>query len=95
MRNPSPPNPFDLIETQIELFENLNRRLEELDAWRKLHPTHAVEITATHEAGIKLGVQVRAMADFSDNLEEVNRMYHAFVHKYEDLWLIIQKSQAS
>jgi hypothetical protein len=34
------------------------------------------------------------MDDFSDNVEEVNRHYHAFVHHYENLWLLIQKSPA-
>lgn len=86
------PNPIDLIETQLELFENLNRRLEELDTWRTQFPTYTGEIAATHDAGLNLGVQVRGMADFTDNLDEVNRLYHAFVHKYEDLWLLIQKS---
>lgn len=85
-------NPIDLIETQIELFENLNRRLEELDTWRERFPAHAARITETHDDGIHLGVQVKAMEDFSDKVEEVNRQYHAFVHKYEDLWLAIQNS---
>jgi len=88
-------NPIDLIETQIELFENLNRRLEELDTWRERFPAHAAQITETHDDGIKLGVKVKAMEDFSDNVEEVNRAYHAFVHKYEDLWLLLQKSPAN
>lgn len=93
MRNP--PNPLDLIETQIELLENLNRRLEELATWRERFPLHAAEITAIHNDGLTLGVQVRAMDDFNANVDEVNRQYHAFVHKYEDLWLLMQKSPAN
>lgn len=85
-------NPIDLIETQIELFENLNRRLEELDTWSERFPEYADQIATTHDDGITLGVKVKAMEDFSDNLVEVNQSYHAFVHKYEDLWLLIQKS---
>ena len=78
-----------VMDTQIELLENLNRRLEELERWPEAYPTCVQESRALHAEGLAFGSEVRKL-ESNQNLEHLLAQYQVFVRKYEVLWQSIK-----
>lgn len=82
-----------LIDTQLELIENLNCRLEEVRTWETMYPSFITEISELHCAGIALGEFIR---DLDVNMGKTRKLvqlldnHNAFVIKYDTLWRTIQ-----
>lgn len=86
---------LDVIDTQVELYENLNRRLEELSNWQTKYPQYRNEASALHGAGVELGEAIPDI-DWQGNklrLIHANVLFRDFIRRYEALWQTIQTSQ--
>lgn len=82
------------IDEQLELIENLNRRLEELDYWRDAYPRHVGEIAALYIRGTQLGSEIRELSNDHDSKAAVTQQ-RAFICDYEELWIRVQEYEFS
>lgn len=80
---------FDAIDEQVDLLENLNRRLEELVIWDGKDPAFGPPISALHNHGAELGEDILAPGQEIRNLASasVSMSPKICVREYETLWI--------
>jgi hypothetical protein len=88
---------LQIVDTQLELLENLNRRLEELRMWYSAFPDYSTEIADVYQNGLAAGVLLKNVEVTSDTSEKLKQMileHDNFIRKYEALWKSIQERNA-
>jgi fructose-1,6-bisphosphatase/sedoheptulose 1,7-bisphosphatase-like protein len=79
------------LELQLDLLENLNRRMEELRLWKMEQPRHTGLIDDVSAHGSQLGESIGQMdMDGVKSRLKAQIEYIAFIRDYEALWLQIR-----
>jgi hypothetical protein len=83
-----------LIDAQVELLENINRRLEELRLWKIKYPAFEERIAELYRVGLGIGAYIRDMEvtkSKSKRLRELTARHNQFLLMYDTLWRSIQE----